>query len=195
MRGLVLLFNRAAERLTGFDARDAVGKMNVRDLYPNGQASRIMSLIHGKDHGGPGRLEGFRTEVVAKDATNVPVVLSTPPLDPRARLAGRLGRGRTSPISATASGWRSASPRPRKSFRTREKQALIAELAGAAAHEAETNPLTECPRVRRAHPPERWGEDSPLQPAAAVHRPRKSELEWPTSSEKSVRSPRYETKS
>jgi PAS domain S-box-containing protein len=163
MRGLVLLFNRAAERLTGFDARDVVGKVNVRDLYPPGQASRIMSLIHGKDHGGPGRLEGFRTEVVAKDATNVPVVLSAALILERGTPVGSVGvftdlRDRIRMEARLTAA--------QEELRTREKQALIAELAGAAAHEL-NQPLTSvlgyAELIRR-----KVGEESPLLPAAAV---------------------------
>jgi len=45
MEGVILLFNRAAERVTGYDAREAVGRMNVRDIYPPGLASQVMRLI------------------------------------------------------------------------------------------------------------------------------------------------------
>ncbi|MEO7330823.1 MAG: PAS domain S-box protein, partial [Minicystis sp.] len=67
MQGVILLFNRAAERVTGYEAREAVGRMNVRDLYPKGLASQVMRLIHAREHGGPGRLESYRTEVQARD--------------------------------------------------------------------------------------------------------------------------------
>src|SRR5262249_15142048 len=76
LRGLILLFNRAAERVYGYPAKEVVLRMNVRDLYPSGYASQIMRLIHSKEYGGPGRLEGYRTEVLAKDGGGIPGLLS-----------------------------------------------------------------------------------------------------------------------
>lgn len=138
MRGEILLFNPAAERAFGFDAREVLGKMNVRDLYPRGRAAEIMSLIRSEDGGGTGRLSGFRTEVLGHGGEPVPVSLSaalildhgTPigsvgiftDLRERLRMEARLNEAR-------------------EELRTREKQSLIAELAGAAAHEL-NQPLT-----------------------------------------------------
>jgi PAS domain S-box-containing protein len=163
MAGLVLLWNRAAERISGYEAKDVVGQMNIRNLYAAGNASRIMRLIHSREHGGPGRLEGYRTEVIGKDSASVPVLLSaaliledgTPvgsvgiftDLRDRLRMEARLSEAQ-------------------EELRTREKQALIAELAGAAAHEL-NQPLTSvlgyAELIRR-----RVEDDSPLQSAAAV---------------------------
>jgi PAS domain S-box-containing protein len=138
MNGLVLLFNRAAERCYGYEARDVVGKMNVRDLYPPGHAKQIMRLIHGKDFGGPGRLEGYRTEVMARGGVVVPVLLSAALILEEGAPVGSVGiftdlRERLR-MEARLS-------EAQEELRTREKQALIAELAGAAAHEL-NQPLT-----------------------------------------------------
>jgi PAS domain S-box-containing protein len=138
MGGTVLLFNRAAERVSGYDAREVVGRMNVRDIYPPGYATQMMRLIRSCDYGGPGRLEGIRTDVRAKDGTLIPVLLSAAlimeggqpvasvgiftDLRDRLRMEARLNEAQ-------------------EELRAREKQALIAELAGAAAHEL-NQPLT-----------------------------------------------------
>jgi len=159
----VLLFNRAAERVSGYDAREVVGKMNVRDLYPPGNASRIMQLIHGKDHGGPGRLESYRTEVLARDGGLVPVLISAALILENGAPVGSVGiftdlRDRLRMEARLTEA--------QEELRSREKQALIAELAGAAAHEL-NQPLTSvlgyAELIRR-----KVGDDSPLQPAAAV---------------------------
>jgi PAS domain S-box-containing protein len=138
MEGTVLLFNRAAERVSGYEAREVVGRMNVRDIYPPGYATQMMRLIRSCDHGGAGWLEGIRTDVRAKDGTLVPVLLSAAlilengqpvasvgiftDLRDRLRMEARLNEAQ-------------------EELRAREKQALIAELAGAAAHEL-NQPLT-----------------------------------------------------
>ncbi len=138
MTGKILLFNRAAERLTGLSAADAVGKMNARDMYPPRMASHIMRLIHAREHGGPGRLEGYRAELLGKGGTGVPVLLSAALILERGKPVGSVGvftdlRDRLR-MEAQLS-------EAQEELRAREKQALIAELAGAAAHEL-NQPLT-----------------------------------------------------
>jgi PAS domain S-box-containing protein len=136
--GLVRLFNRAAERLYSYAAADVVGLMNVRDLYPANRATHIMRLIHAREHGGPGRLEGYRTEVLAQDASQVPVLLSAALIFENGRPVGSVGvftdlRERLRMEARLT--------KAQDELRAREKQALIAELAGAAAHEL-NQPLT-----------------------------------------------------
>lgn len=161
--GTVLLFNRAAERIYGYEAREVVGVMNIHELYPDDHAKHITRLIHAKEHGGPGRLEGYRTEVLAKGGSRIPVLLSaalifengTPvgsvgiftDLRERLRMEARLNEAQ-------------------EELRTREKQVIVAELAGAAAHEL-NQPLTSilgyaqliCRRLDEA---------SPIQGAASI---------------------------
>src|SRR6185369_5663057 len=74
--GTITLFSRAAQRLYGYSADLAVGQMNARELYPPGGAALIKKLIQSVDFGGAGRLEGYRTEVLAKDGVLVPVLVS-----------------------------------------------------------------------------------------------------------------------
>lgn len=188
MTGLVLLFNRAAERVYGYEAKDVVGVKNIRDLYPDDQAKQIMRLIHAKELGGPGRLEGFRTDVLARDGARIPMMLSAAlifenglpvgsvgiftDLRERVRMEARLNEAQ-------------------EELRAREKQAIVAELAGAAAHEL-NQPLTSvlgyaemiCRRVDEA---------SPVQTAAATIR---SEAERMAEIVRKIgRITRYETKS
>jgi PAS domain S-box-containing protein len=138
MAGVILLFNRAAERITGFVAKDAVGKLNVREIYPPGNATTIMRLIHAREHGGPGRLEGYRTEVHAIDGADIPVLLSAALIMENGKPVGSVGiftdlRDRMRMETQLNAA--------QEELRAREKQAIIAELAGAAAHEL-NQPLT-----------------------------------------------------
>src|SRR5262249_31738565 len=91
MRGTVKLFNRAAERLTGYSAPEVVRRMSARDLYPAGIAGKIMRLIHAREHGGPGRLESFRTELVGKDGAAVPVLISAALIMEKGEPVGSVG--------------------------------------------------------------------------------------------------------
>jgi len=138
MVGMVLLFNHAAERITGWSAKEAIGRKNVRDFYPSGLATRIRRMMFSRGHGGAGRIEGFRTEVLAKDGSYIPVRLSAALIMEDGRPVGSVGiftdlRERLR-IEAQLT-------EAQEELRTREKQALIAELAGAAAHEL-NQPLT-----------------------------------------------------
>ncbi|MDC3953724.1 PAS domain S-box protein [Polyangium jinanense] len=136
--GVIRLFNRAAERIYGYRASEVIGTMNVRDLYAPNRASQIMRLIKSPEHGGPGRLEGYRTDALAKDGTLIPVLLSAALIVEDDRPVGSVGlftdlRERLRMEAKLT--------KAQDELRAREKQALIAELAGAAAHEL-NQPLT-----------------------------------------------------
>ena len=138
MEGTVLIFNRAAQRCYGYRADEVIGRMQIDDLYPPGVADEIMRLTRSNEHGGLGRLEDYRCEMIDRDGCRVPVTLSVAliyqegepvacvglftDLRERLRMQQRLEAAQDE-------------------LRAREKQAAIAELAGAAAHEL-NQPLT-----------------------------------------------------
>lgn len=163
--GLVLLFNRAAERIYGYEAREVVGVMNIRDLYPDDHARDILRLLHSRDHGGPGRLESYRTEVLAKDGARVPVMLSAALIFEDGQPTGLVGVFTDLRELVRMEARLTAA---QEELRSREKQSIVAELAGAAAHEL-NQPLTSvlgyaeliCRRVDPA---------SPIRAAAATIR-------------------------
>ncbi len=137
-KGNVLLFNRAAERCFGYSAAEMIGKGNVRDLYEPGGARELMKMIRDDGHGGPGRLEGHRTEVLTKDGTRVPVLISAALIVERGVPIGSVG---VMTDLRERMRMQASLDAAQEELRSREKQALIAELAGAAAHEL-NQPLT-----------------------------------------------------
>ncbi len=139
MRGRILLYNQGAERLYGFPQRDVIGKKNVTELYPPGQAKEVMRMIRAEQHGGPGRLESVRFDALNVRGEIVPIMLSA------AMIYDEAGKP-----SATVGIFTDLRDRLRVEERlaqaqqklaVTEKQALIAELAGTAAHEL-NQPLT-----------------------------------------------------
>ena len=133
LKGAVLLFNRAAERIYGVTAADILGK-DVRTLYPEGSASKVMSLIRQ----GGGRIEGLRTDILAHSGENVPVSLSASLLYDQGKPVGSVG------IFTDLRDKLRMEQRlqqAQEQLIAQERQAVIAELAGTAAHEL-NQPLT-----------------------------------------------------
>jgi PAS domain S-box-containing protein len=138
MEGQVLIYNPAAQRTYGHPAADVLGKMNVRDLYPDGVASEIMRLIRSRVHGPPGVLEDYETEILGRDGTPIPVSLSASLIIHRGRAIGSVGvftdlRAKKR-IEAQLE-------HAQQELQLNEQKAFIAELAGATAHEL-NQPLT-----------------------------------------------------
>lgn len=116
-----------------------VGRKNIRDIYPPGQYTRIRRRIFSRAQGGGyGRLEGWRTQVLARDGSYVPVQLSSALI-----MANGKPVGCVSLLTDLREHLRVEFrvTEAEEELRVREKEALIHELAGAAAHEL-NQPLT-----------------------------------------------------
>ncbi len=130
--GVLQLFNRSAERILGYTSEEAVGKLNARALYPAGGAERIMRLVRAKDFGGTGRLEAYATELLARDGSTIPVMLSAALL-----MEGSEDRGSVGVFTDLREKvqMRAQLAAIQEELRVRERDLMIAQLAGAAAHE------------------------------------------------------------
>ena len=136
--GDIMLFNQGAARITGFSADEVIHKRKVWSLYPGGEAQRIMAAMRAADHGGPGRLSPSRRSLIGKDGTEIPVSLTASIIYEGGQEVATVGifsdlRERLSIEQRL----QQAQERLVQS----ERQAIIAELAGAAAHEL-NQPLT-----------------------------------------------------
>ncbi|MFO0549263.1 MAG: PAS domain S-box protein [Polyangiaceae bacterium] len=138
MSGNLLLFSRAAERVFGYAASEVLGRLNVRNLYPEGGAREIMRLIRSNEHGGAGRLESHSTTVLAKSGVSIPVLISAALIVDHGKPVGSVG---VMTDLREKNRMQARLDAAQEELRSREKQALIAELAGAAAHEL-NQPLT-----------------------------------------------------
>lgn len=75
--GVVIIFNAAAEKLTGLAAEDVIGKMPIQKVYDVPELGReIKKKIYGKDYGGPGRADGIEVYVKGEGGTKIPIRLS-----------------------------------------------------------------------------------------------------------------------
>ncbi len=138
LTGTVLLFNRAASRIFGYAPEQVVGKMSVKKLYPEGVAHAVMNRIRDPEVDGPGRLEDYRVDMVNASGDLLQVTLSAALIMDSDRPVGSVGiftdiRDKLRMEARLL--------KAQEELRAREKQSIVAELAGTAAHEL-NQPLT-----------------------------------------------------
>ncbi len=127
MKGRVLLFNHAAERVYDKPSSEMIGS-HASALYPEGTARQIMQLIRA----GGGRVEGLKTEVKDSHGALVPVLLSAALIYEGTTPTGTVGIFTDLREKVRME---QRLQQAQDQIRTQERQAIIAELAGAAAHE------------------------------------------------------------
>lgn len=75
--GLISIFNQAAEILTGFSAKNTIGKRNIADIYPSLETAKtIKKLIYSDAYGDPGSIVGHEIEIQTQAGQKVPIRLS-----------------------------------------------------------------------------------------------------------------------
>jgi PAS domain S-box-containing protein len=137
--GRVILFNRAAEQLLGYDASEVVGHANISMFYPTGEASYdVMRKLRSEAYGGRGRLQLLGTELVAKGGRPVPVNLTAAMIYEGSREVATVTI--LSDLRERRRIEEKLSQVQRRLHMT-ERQTVAIELAGVAAHEL-NQPLT-----------------------------------------------------
>lgn len=136
--GNVILFNQSAERIYGYRAEEVVGRLSLQELFPRGGAEDVRRRVRDERWGGAGRLEPTRVHALGRDGEPIPIRLSAATIYERGEPVAIFGiftdlrdQLRTEERLAEA----------QQKLADTEKQALIAELAGTAAHEL-NQPLT-----------------------------------------------------
>jgi PAS domain S-box-containing protein len=137
LQGTLLLFNKGAERMTGFPASGLVGKWNIRELYPPGLAEEMMRRLREARAAGEesGRV---RCEIVARSGEVIPVDLSAAIVSEDGRDTATVGVFRDLREELRRE---SELRKTRERLEQAEKAAVVSALAGAAAHEL-NQPLT-----------------------------------------------------
>jgi len=67
MQGNILIWNQGAEETLGYKASEVIGKMNIRKIYPEGIARRVMQMLRSDESGGVGRLISYPMVYVRRD--------------------------------------------------------------------------------------------------------------------------------
>jgi len=50
--GKILIFNHAAEEISGYSADEALQHLNIRDVYPGDGAREVMRKLRSEEYGG-----------------------------------------------------------------------------------------------------------------------------------------------
>ena len=138
MEQRVVLFNPSAERVSGRHVSDVLGNVTLEDLLGRSSAELVTQRLLAPEHGGEGRLEPTMLDLLDLHGTRIPVQLSASLIyehgEPSAIVlifADLRDRIRVEERLADA----------QKKLAFTEKQGVLAELAGTAAHEL-NQPLT-----------------------------------------------------
>lgn len=136
LSGRVVIFSKGAERLLRHPASEALSSLSAGDVFPEGLVEDVLRRLRTAGPGG--RLEGLRAEVRTRLDEHIPVTISASFLleeqEEIAWVAVLTDQRERLSIERRLSS-------AEEKLREREKQAMIAELAGAAAHEL-NQPLT-----------------------------------------------------
>lgn len=137
MDGRILIFNKVAERITGYPASRAIGS-GVTMLYPPGVAYEIMRDLRSESYGGVGKLQDRRQSLMTASGELVPISLAAAIVYDQGREVATVGifsdlRERLK-LEETLQ-------RAQRQLELSERQSAVVELAGAAAHEL-NQPLT-----------------------------------------------------
>ena len=89
--GNLFLFNEGAEKIYGYTAAEAIGKIHASALYPPGGAREVKEYIYAESYGGRGRLQDFETKIVTSTGKLIPIRLSCELLHEGGREIGTIG--------------------------------------------------------------------------------------------------------
>jgi PAS domain S-box-containing protein len=138
LKGTIILYNKGAERIYGYMADEVVGKLHVGKLYPDGVAKEVMRRIRSPEHGGVGRLQNMHSAAVDKTGNVIPISLSAAMIYEHGEPSATVGIFTDLREKLLAE---ERLAQVQKKLEVSEKQVLLAELAGTAAHEL-NQPLT-----------------------------------------------------
>ncbi len=163
MKGDIIIFNEGAEKISGYRAEEVIGRLNIADFYSPGVARDVMKKLRSADYGGPGKLETCHNTIIAKDGEEIPINISASIIYEDGYEVATVGiftdlRDRIFIEKRLQEA--------RDQLMTAEKQGVVAELAGAAAHEL-NQPLTSI-RASAEMMLRRASEDDPNRKALGV---------------------------
>ncbi|WP_232366984.1 two-component system sensor histidine kinase NtrB [Desulfocicer vacuolatum] len=76
MTGKIFIFNKAATKITSYSKKDAIETLNIRQIYPPGDARKIMKKMRNHGNGGKGIVRSLEQVAIRKDNTPTPIRLN-----------------------------------------------------------------------------------------------------------------------
>ncbi|SLM27576.1 Predicted two-component sensor histidine kinase [Desulfamplus magnetovallimortis] len=76
MTGKIIIFNKAATKISGYSKQDAIENLNIRNLYPPGDAHKIMQKMRSNEYGGKGVVKAHKQVAIRKDGSTTPISLN-----------------------------------------------------------------------------------------------------------------------
>ncbi|MFO8056587.1 MAG: PAS domain S-box protein [bacterium] len=138
MNGTIMVFNRAAEQISGYQAEDVIGKMNIVDFYAPGIARDIMRKLRSDEYGGRGKLESTYNTLISASGEEVPINMSASIVYEEGREIASVGIFQD--LRERIEIEKELRQAQEQLMSTQQKEAITA-LSGAASHEL-NQPLT-----------------------------------------------------
>lgn len=67
MKGNIFIWNKGAEEILGYKAEEVIGKMDIRQIYPDGMAKEVMRMMRGPEYGGSGIIRSYPIVYLRRD--------------------------------------------------------------------------------------------------------------------------------
>ena len=138
IRGRLILLNKTAEDVLGYESADVIGKLHVRELYPSGVVKEVMNKLRASGFGGVGRLDTVRQSLVDNSGEHIPVNMTASIIYENGEEVATVGV--FTDIRAQLRMEKDLNAAQAQLLQT-EKARVAADLAGMAAHEL-NQPLT-----------------------------------------------------
>ena len=76
MKGKIFIFNKAATQIAGYSKKDAIEGLNIRQIYPPGDAQKIMKKMRSEKVDGKGIVRSLEQLAIRKDGSTTPIRLN-----------------------------------------------------------------------------------------------------------------------
>lgn len=78
LNGTMILWNKGAEQILGYNASDVIDKMNITEVYPPGVAKQVMEMMRSSHYGDPGELRHYPVIFSIKTGTSSKAIFPHP---------------------------------------------------------------------------------------------------------------------
>jgi len=74
-KGNILIFNEMASEVFGYTEDEALSHMNIRDIYPDDLAYKVMKKLRSSEYGSRGKLKSYQVDSLSKTGETIPIKL------------------------------------------------------------------------------------------------------------------------